>query len=55
MKQPATNNPAGTSATEKKDGPEPLEDLQVEWQNEDIESEGRKPNLEEYEEDTSAL
>ena len=35
--------------------PDPLEDLPVEWQKEDIENEGRKPNLEETEEDTAAL
>lgn len=35
--------------------PQPVEDLQREWQEEDIIIEGRKPDLEEYEEDTAAL
>jgi hypothetical protein len=34
---------------------EPPADLRKEWQNEDIETEGRKPNLEEDEEDTIDL
>ncbi len=39
----------------RKDEPEPLEDLQKEWQQEDIENEGRKPNEEEAEDDEAAL
>ncbi len=48
---PSNEKPAKT----RKDEPEPLEDLPLEWEKEDIETEGRKPNLEETEEDTAAL
>jgi hypothetical protein len=39
----------------KKSPPEPLEDLPSEWQKEDVEIEGRKPDLGEIEEDASEL
>ena len=41
--------------TPKKENPEPPEDLRVDWENEDIELENRKPTLAEDEEDTSEL
>jgi hypothetical protein len=51
MSQPTNKKPD----EKRKQEPAPLEDLPVEWQKEDIVNEGRKPNLEEIEEDTSAL
>ncbi len=39
----------------EKDTVPPPDDLRVEWEKEDIENEGRKPDLDEVEEDTSAL
>jgi hypothetical protein len=39
----------------QKENPEPPADLRVEWENEDIELENRKPNLSEDEEDTGDL
>lgn len=40
---------------ELKKSPEPIEDLTVEYAKEDIEIEGRKPDLGEIEEDASEL
>ena len=37
----------------QKENPEPPADLRVEWENEDIELENRKPSLAEDEEDTT--
>ncbi len=51
MSQPIDEKPS----KQRKDPREPLENQPVEWQNEDIVNEGRKPNLEEIEEDTAAL
>ncbi len=51
MSQPTNKKPS----EKRKDPPAPLEDLPLEWQEEDIVNEGRKPNLEEIEEDTGAL
>lgn len=39
----------------KKKSPEPIEDLTSEYDKEDIEMEGRKPDLGEIEEDASEL
>ena len=47
--------PADKASREEKDAVEKEEDLRHEWVEEDIESEGRKPDLEEIEEDSSTL
>jgi hypothetical protein len=43
------------SVEKEKDDPGPPVDQRVEWENEDIELENRKPNLAEDDEDTSEL
>jgi hypothetical protein len=49
-------SPDDKKSGKRKDGsPEPLEDLRSEWVKEDVEQEGRKPSLEEIEEDASEL
>ena len=47
--------PVDRASVEEKEEVEKEEDLRHEWLDEDIRSEGRKPNLEELEEDTEIL
>lgn len=47
--------PVDKASEKEKESVEKEEDLRHEWVEEDIRSEGRKPSLEETEEDTSAI
>ncbi len=47
--------PADKASEQEKEAVEKEEDLRHEWVEEDIEAEGRKPDLEEIEEDSSIL
>lgn len=47
--------PVDRASVEEKEEVEKEEDLRHEWLEEDIRSEGRKPNLEELEEDAEIL
>jgi hypothetical protein len=47
--------PVNKASEKQKEAAEKEEDLRQEWVDEDIKSEGRKPDLEEIEEDTSIL
>ena len=47
--------PVDRATFEEKEEVEKQEDLRHEWLNEDIRAEGRKPNLEELEEDAEVL
>jgi hypothetical protein len=47
--------PVDKASLEEKEQVEKQEDLRHEWLEEDIEAEGRKPNLEEIEEDLEIL
>lgn len=47
--------PVDKASEKEKESVEKEEDLRREWIDEDIKSEGRKPDLEEIEEDTSVL
>jgi hypothetical protein len=48
-------SPVDKASEKQKESVEKEEDLRREWVEEDIASEGRKPDLEEIEEDTSIL
>jgi hypothetical protein len=48
-------SPVDKASEKEKESTEKEEDLRREWVEEDITSEGRKPDLEEIEEDTSVL
>lgn len=47
--------PADKATPKEKETAEKEDDLRHEWVEEDIESEGRKPDLQEIEEDSSVL
>jgi hypothetical protein len=47
--------PVDKASEKEKESVEKEEDLRVEWVEEDIKSESRKPNLEEIEEDSEIL
>lgn len=47
--------PADKASEREKEVAEREDDLRYDWTEEDISAEGRKPNLEEIEEDTSIL
>jgi hypothetical protein len=48
-------SPADKASEQEKEDVEKKDDLRNEWVEEDIEVEGRKPDLQETEEDTSIL
>ena len=47
--------PVDKASEKQKEASEKEEDLRTEWVEEDIQNSGRKPDLEEIEEDTSIL
>jgi hypothetical protein len=47
--------PVDKASEKEKEAAEKEDDLRTEWVEEDVKSEGRKPDLEEIEEDTSIL